>query len=144
MSRIAKGRLSQARRSIKRSRQIAKSGGLSLHLGRGLVVEDRGFASFNVLWLEQVRRNESSVLRNRIDIDHLDGRAIRREIGERLTPKDYLELAERCRSAQLDTRNRTSRYLLETLERSYRLLAQSTRLLSRSRKVQKALPKLHR
>jgi len=83
-------------------------------------------------------------MRNRIDIDHLDGRAIRREIGERLTPKDYLELAERCRSAQLDTRNRTSRYLLETLERSYRLLAQSTRLLSRSRKVQKALPKLHR
>jgi hypothetical protein len=39
------------------------------------------------------------------------------------------ELAERCRSAKLDTRNRTSRYLLETLERSYRLLAQSIGLL---------------
>jgi hypothetical protein len=58
-------------------------------------------------------------------------------------PREYLELAERYRSAKLDT-DQTSRYLLETLERSYRLLAQSTRLLSRSKKVHKALAKLHR
>jgi hypothetical protein len=57
------------------------------------------------------------------------------------TAKEYLALAERCRSAKLDTRERTARYYLETLERSYRVLAESTAVLNRSRKVQKALAK---
>ena len=59
------------------------------------------------------------------------------------TAKKYLELAERYRSAKLDTKDQTARYLLETLERSYTVLAQSTVVLSRSRKVQKALTRLH-
>jgi predicted nucleic acid binding AN1-type Zn finger protein len=57
------------------------------------------------------------------------------------TAKEYLALAERCRSAKLDTRDRTARYHLETLERSYRMLAESTAVLNRSRKVQKSAGK---
>ncbi|MGY4400763.1 hypothetical protein [Bradyrhizobium sp. USDA 3315] len=60
------------------------------------------------------------------------------------TPKKYLELAEHYRSAKLDTKDRTARYLLETLEHSYRVLAQSTVVLRRSRKAQKALAKFHK
>ena len=56
----------------------------------------------------------------------------------------YLELAEHNRSAKLDTKDRTARYLLETLEHSYRVLAQSTVVLRRSRKVQKTLAKFHK
>ena len=55
------------------------------------------------------------------------------------TAKECLALAERCRSAKLDTRDRTARY--QTLERSYSMLAESTAVLNRSRKVQKALAK---
>jgi hypothetical protein len=49
---------------------------------------------------------------------------------------EYLELAEHYRSAKLDTKDRTARYLLETFEHSYRVLAQSTVVLRRSRKAQ--------
>jgi hypothetical protein len=55
------------------------------------------------------------------------------------TPKEYLKLAERYRSAKLDARDRTSRHLLDRLERSYRVLARCTLVLSRSRRLQKAL-----
>ena len=57
------------------------------------------------------------------------------------TTKEYLALAEGCRSAKLDTKDRTARNHLETLEQSYRVLAESTAVLNRSRKVQKALAK---
>jgi hypothetical protein len=57
------------------------------------------------------------------------------------TAKQYLALAEGYRSAKLDTKSPTARYHLETLEQSYRVLAESTAVLNRSRKVQKALAK---
>jgi hypothetical protein len=60
------------------------------------------------------------------------------------SPKKYLELAEHYRSAKLDTKDRTAHYLLETLEHSYRVLAQSTVVLRRSRKTQKTLAKFHK
>lgn len=41
----------------------------------------------------------------------------------------YLELADHYRSAKLDTKDRAARYLLETLEHSYSVLAQSTVVL---------------
>ena len=53
----------------------------------------------------------------------------------------YLELAEHYRSAKLDTKDRAARYLLETLEHSYRVLARSAVVLRRSNKVQKTLAK---
>ena len=60
--------------------------------------------------------------------------------------KKYLELAERYRTAKLDTRDRTTRNFLSTLEHSYTMLAQSDLMLTRSRKVEKALANsvLHR
>src|SRR5215475_5165535 len=56
----------------------------------------------------------------------------------------YLELAEHYRSAKLDTKDRAARYLLETLEHSYSVLAQSTVVLRRSKKAQKTLAKFHK
>jgi hypothetical protein len=53
--------------------------------------------------------------------------------------KQYLELAEHYRSARLDTKGRAARHLLETVEHSYRVLAESMAVLRRSRKVQKGL-----
>ncbi|MGY8704921.1 hypothetical protein RAD16_04150 [Bradyrhizobium sp. 18BD] len=56
----------------------------------------------------------------------------------------YQELAERYRSAKLDTKDRAARYLLETFEHSYRILAQSTVVLRRSKKALKILAKFHK
>src|SRR5262245_20419091 len=74
-----------------------------------------------------------------------------RELEERsplVVPADeygeYLEPAEHYRSAKLDTKDRTAHYLLETLEHSYRVLAQSTVVLRRSSEVQKTLAKFHK
>jgi hypothetical protein len=55
------------------------------------------------------------------------------------TKKEYLELAERCRSARLDTRDRTARHYLENLEHSYKRLARCADVLKQSRKVQEDL-----
>lgn len=60
------------------------------------------------------------------------------------TPEEYLELAEHYRKLKLDAKDRADRYLLETFERSYNLLAQSGLVLSQSRRAQKALPPLRK
>ncbi|MBR1128410.1 hypothetical protein [Bradyrhizobium iriomotense] len=54
-----------------------------------------------------------------------------RALSSHADSEKYLELAEHYRSAKLDTKDRTARYLLETLEHSYGVLAQSTVVLRR-------------
>jgi hypothetical protein len=74
LSRIAKGS-SRTRFKKQALARIAKGGGLGLHLGTGLVPRTGALQAFmsSMLWLGQV--NEGSVVRDRIDIDHLHSRA---------------------------------------------------------------------
>ena len=57
------------------------------------------------------------------------------------TAEEYIALAEHCRAAKLGTTNATARNQLETFERSYFVLAESTKLLGRSIVLQQALQK---
>ncbi|MGR4931887.1 hypothetical protein ACIPUD_34500 [Bradyrhizobium sp. CAR08] len=68
-----------------------------------------------------------------------------------MSPEEYLELAEQYRKVLATSTDPFTRYHLEAMERSYRVLADSERAVQRSRRIVDALdeagrfePKRHR
>jgi hypothetical protein len=59
-----------------------------------------------------------------------------------MSPEEYLELAEQYRKVRETATDPFTRYHLEALERSYRVLADSERAVQRSRRIVDALDKL--
>ena len=59
-------------------------------------------------------------------------------------PRQYLKRARRCRELRDEAQDNASRSQLATLERSYIMLAESSRVLRRSVRLQKALERRHR
>jgi hypothetical protein len=59
-------------------------------------------------------------------------------------PREYLKRAKRCRELKDQARDNVSRNQLATLEHSYLTLAESSRVLRRSVRLQRALERRHR